>query len=292
MNGMVCLNGEILPGSEARISIFDRGFLYGDGLFETMRVYDGKAHLLRRHLERLERGAGVLGISLPDTELLRDWIRRTIAADGATDAALRLTVTRGVGGTVQDPSAAGTPTVMILLRPLLQSRPLNTTNNDKREAASSLVTLRSVHAARGFASSVKTLNYLPAIRAGFELRETGAREGIMTTEEGIVAGVSLGNLFCVRDGVLHTPPLDLGILPGITRGRVIELAAVAGIECRESMFDVDALRSAEEVFHTNSVRELMPVSHIDGMPVGNGSSGEVTSNLLALYRAEAPDEEL
>lgn len=281
MSGFVHLNGRIVPISEAAISPLDRGFLFGDGLFETMRIYDRGIHLLRRHLERLRSGAATIELRIPDDDLLTAALRETADANAMANGALRLTVSRGVG--MLGRADEGEPTILVTARPLAQA-------GDFRER------MIVLEARRGRASTpvgLKSLAYFASVHGALELtRRGGAAEGIMLSEEGFVVEGSVSNIFCVSDEVLLTPPIDLGILPGITRGRVIELARSLGMEVREERFTLEALRSARECFYTNSLREIVPATSIDEIAVGSGSIGPITSALAEAYHREAPDEQL
>jgi branched-subunit amino acid aminotransferase/4-amino-4-deoxychorismate lyase len=275
---MVYLNGAILPSREAMISPLDRGFLYGDGLFETMRSYGGKIHLLARHLARLRRSADHLLLPLPSDQDLVTALRATLEANGGGDLALRLTVSRGTGA-IGDISG-DMPTLLVTPRPLTQ--------RDGRPEA--LITLSVWRSPPETGMAVKSLNYLTGAQAARELADAGVGEGILLTHEGWVAEGSVSNIFALRDDLLRTPPLSLGILDGITRRRVMELAGTIGIEVREERFTPEFLRSCRECFYTNSVREVVPVSSVDGHRVGDGDVGPVTRKLLDAYRREAPDE--
>ena len=282
---MVWIDGALVPASEARVSPFDRGFLYGDGLFETMRSYDGKVHLFGRHLARLAAGAASLEIALPSEGELVDAVRATLAANGAGDAVVRLTVTRGVGGTVYDPGPVGPPTVLIFLRPL----PGSVAGEGVGEK---IITLSAKFRPPAIGERIKALDYLTAVRSGPELRAAGVREGLLLCDDGSVACGTVSNIFAVIDGELRTAPLGLGVLPGITRGRIIELALGAGIPVAPRAFDRAALLAASECFYVNSVREVVPVTAIDDHPIGEGRPGMMTLRLARAYREEAPIEEL
>jgi len=289
------LNGAIVRSDEARISPLDRGLLYGDGLFDTMRAYGGRVHLLDRHLARLAHGAGLLGIPLPPRGELADAVRATITANAAIDAIVRITVTRGTGGSVFDTGRSISPTILIHLRPLLQHQNISRNDDGSRwsPAGEELITLSARHAAPEIGVRLKLLSYMTAIFSAPELREGDVREGLLLTDDGVVACGSVSNIFCVtRGGILRTAPLDLGVLPGITRGRVLELAAKLGIPSMETRFDLGVLLEADECFYTNAAREVVPVTALDGMPIGEGVPGPITLALADAYRAEAPDEGL
>lgn len=301
------LNGSILPEAEAHISPFDRGLLFGDGLFETLRVYGGRPHLLREHLERLRDGAEALAIALPPAAELAAAVAATIAAntmpgvtaqdgtapdasasDGAAidgtavdgtaiDGALRLTVTRGVGESLLEPGS-GPPTILISIRPLLHSAELS--------VAERIIALPVLHGPPAIGRRVKALNYLPAVVASQFLARAGVREGVLRTAEGWVAEGTVSNLFLVRGKELVTPPLALGILAGVTRARILAMAPAAGLRAREEMFTLVDMAAADECFYTNSLREVVPVAALDGVPIGAGAAGPRTRALQALYRED------
>lgn len=276
----IYLNGRILPAADAALSPFDRGLLFGDGLFETVRIYRGRGHLLGRHLRRLVAGLDFLGIAHPGEEAFADAVRRTIDANDLGDGVLRLTVTRGVGGSVVEPELAEGPTILVTLRPLLQSP-----GADNGEG---IVTLGIRHMEPQLGRRLKSLNYLPVAYAARELAAAGVREGLLLASDGTVAEGTVSNIFRVAGGAVMTPPESLGILPGITRGRVIELARQEGLEVREERFALDDLLASDECFYTNSVREIVPVTSVDARAIGGREPGAVTLRLRALYRAEAP----
>lgn len=272
-------NGRIHQEGEFTISPADRGLLYGDGLFETMRIYSGGVHLLGRHLKRLREGCALLEIPLPGDEELAVAIEHVIEQSGATGAALRLTITRGPSDGIEPPSAP-TPTLLFTWRPLLHSG----SGSEAEDLV--ILTARRMPPELGFA--LKSLNYLTSSVCRLELQRRGAREGLLLTAGGLVAEGSISNIFIVRDGALSTPSLDTGILPGITRARVLELAALAGIRTVEGDITVQMLVAADECFYTNSGRELVPVGRMEGSIIGSGGRGEMTRVLQEAYRREAP----
>ncbi|MBS1914566.1 MAG: aminotransferase class IV [Bacteroidetes bacterium] len=283
MTRLIYLNGSLLDAEHARVSVFDRGLLYGDGIFETMRSYSGRIHLLGRHLQRLRDGAGVLGIPIPADDALVEAIGMLIDANGIAEAVLRLTLTRGAGENLDPGEAAGEPTILITHKPLL--------HNDDLPRVERMITVRATHSPPAIGVRLKTLNYLPAVLAAGELRRAGAGEGLLLTSDGIVAEGTVSTIFSVRNGMLRTPPLELGVLPGITRGRVLEHARALGIEVREEEFDRASLIAGEECFYANSVRELVAVESLDGVRFAT-APGDVTRRLLEAYRSEIPEEDL
>jgi D-amino acid aminotransferase len=281
MNGLVYLNGAIIPARDAKISPFDRGFLFGDGLFETMRVYARTPYLLDRHLERMARGARAISLALPDAVELEHAVRATIDANDLHDGVVRLTASRGqIGDLSPDPDAV--PTIFVNVRPLPAAL--------ESDAARHLVTLETRHVASATDTVVKSLSYLPSVLGMIELARRGAVEGIMLTREGFVAEGTVSNIFCVIEGRLWTPPSELGILPGITRARVLEIAEGEKIEIVEATFGLDRLLAADECFYTSSVREIVPVSSIDGNSIGEGDVGEVTRRLTEIYRRDVREQ--
>ncbi|HVZ39140.1 MAG TPA: aminotransferase class IV [Candidatus Kapabacteria bacterium] len=283
MGHLIYLNGSLLDAEHARLSVFDRGLLYGDGIFETMRSYSGRIHLLRRHLDRLQEGARFLGISIPAQEALVEAIGMLIDANGIADAVLRLTLTRGIGESLDPGEAREEPTILITHKPLLHIGDLPRVER--------MITVRAIHSHPAIGVRLKALNYLPAVVAAGELRRAGAGEGLLLTAEGVVAEGTVSTIFSVRGGRLRTPPLELGVLPGITRGRVLELARALGIEVCEEQFGRASLLAGEECFYANSVRELVAVDSLDGERFAAAAPGEVTRRLLEAYRGEIPNEE-
>lgn len=294
MGELVWLNDRLMPLEEARIHPLDRGFLYGDGLFETMRSYDGVIHLLYRHLERLREGGVRIELKVPSADVLCGAISVLLQENNASDARVRITLSRGV-------DRDGPPTLFIRQSPLLQMKEQHKNVQDQNGAekgvrdgdeGEDIDLLPFRRRLPEISPRLKSLNYLPEILAQDELRSRGLREGLLLTPEGDVAEGSVSNIFCVVDGELLTPPIHLGILPGITRARVIELANEEGITVAERSFLLDELLKSDECFYTNSVRELVPVRSVDGRVIGTGKSGPVTLRLLARYRAEIPNERL
>jgi branched-chain amino acid aminotransferase len=228
----------------------------------------------------LRTGAEYLLIPLPSDAELIDMLYAVVSANGGGNMAIRLTVTRGVGGIATDLTASGKPTILIAPRPI-------PVWGDLPER---LITLRVRRVPSGMAMTVKSLNYLPAVVAAQQLQESGAREGIMLSLDGWVAEGTASNIFIVRNGTLITPPLDLGILDGVTRRRTIELARQAGIPVIEDRFDIDTLKSADECCISSTTREVMSVGSVDGSAIAGGETGPVTRTLQQLYRNDIPAE--
>jgi len=278
MEQLVYINGEIVSRDKAQILASDRGLLYGYGLFETMRSYKGRVFCLDRHLSRLVNSAGVLGIreSL-EREKLELGVYRTLKANGLDDARIRLTVTAGEGSRgISLPTFGQLNTIitveeLALPSPDVYEKGLRTSIVDIRRNSKSLVCY------------LKTLGYLENMLAHAEAVNDGSDESILLNVDGYVAECSASNIFIVETGGIVTPPVNAGVLPGITRGVVIEMAPKIGIKLAQEAVSVERLLKAEEVFITNSVIEIMPVASIDGRPVGSGFRGKVTERLMAEY---------
>ena len=279
MTEQVYINGELVERSEARVSVFDRGLLYGYGLFETMRSYDGQVFRLDRHLSRLARSADMLGIgeALDVAELGRA-VYDTISANGLSDARIRLTVTAGEGERSLSLPASGSLTTMIVAEELVLP---------SQHAYQNGISAAIVGAARNSQSplsGVKSIGYLESLLVRSQAADAGAEEAVMLNERGLVAECSASNIFIVASGRLLTPSAESGILPGITRGIVIELASSMGIEASEGDVAVADLLNADEAFITNSVIEILPLVELDGRPIGRGKPGAITARLSEAYK--------
>lgn len=279
----VWLNGRLVDERAASVSVYDRGFTLGDGLFETMRAYGGHVFRLEAHLERLASGAERIGLPLPDG--LAVAVRSTLAASGLADAALRLTISRGLGGRGVALPVTVIPTVTVTAHPF---EPEARWYADGIHAVISKNRINE-HAAT---AGLKCLGYLGAVLASEEARAKGADDALLLDTAGHLAEGAASNLFLVRGDVLYTPPLSCGILPGITRATVIGIAAGMGIAAREDPLPPEAVCDADEAFLTSSLRELVPLTQIDGRPVGGGRPGPLTRRLLDAYRDLAHKEAL
>ena len=272
---MIFLNGRILAPDQARIDPADRGFLLGDGLFETLRCRAGRPLALARHHARLAAGAKVLGIPYDKSEAaLRDDIETLLAANdiARTDAALRITLTRGPGPRGILPPDDPEPTLMMTAVAMTPS---------PKPARAGLATIRrNEHSPL---SRLKTLAYLDGILARREASAAGADEAILLNTTGRLACASVANLFLVRARRLLTPPLSEGVLPGITRAQVMELAPRLDLTISEVPLERSQLTSCDEAFLTNSLAGVRPLSAIDGRAIGDGRPGPVTERLGAAF---------
>ena len=277
MSEIVYLNGSLIPRSEASISALDYGFLYGYGLFETMRAYEGQVFRLDKHITRLTRSAEVLGLPMGELNL-KEAVMDTIQANQLGDARIRITISIGEGGMVPDPRLCNKPTVLIVAANY-QPYPEEVYEKGFRAIFSSIRRNSGSPLSR-----LKSANYLENLLARQEARAAGVNEAICLNEKGLVAEASMSNIFIVTNGILKTPGQESGILPGITRETILELASPLGINTVEDDVRLDQLYHAEEAFLTNSLMEVMPLIEVEGKFVGYGSPGPVTKRLTAAYR--------
>jgi branched-chain amino acid aminotransferase group I len=277
MSEIVYLNGSLIPRSQARISALDYGFLYGFGLFETMRAYEGQVFRLDRHLNRLVHSAEVLGLPIGVTDL-KSAVMATIQANQLGDARVRITISIGEGGIVPDPNTCDKPTVLILAGHY-QPYPEQVYEKGFRAIVSSIR-----RNSQSPLSKLKSANYLESILARQEARAAGIDEALCLNEKGLLAEASMSNIFLVTNSILRTPGQDSGILPGITRETILELASPLGINTVEHDIRLDELFQAQEAFLTNSLMEIMPLTEIDGKPIGPGKPGPFTKRLAMAYK--------
>ena len=277
MSEIVYLNGSLIPRSQARISALDYGFLYGFGLFETMRAYEGQVFRLDRHLNRLVHSAEVLGLPIGVTDL-KSAVMATIQANQLGDARVRITISIGEGGIVPDPSTCDKPTVLILAGHY-QPYPEQVYEKGFRAIVSSIR-----RNSQSPLSKLKSANYLESILARQEARAAGIDEALCLNEKGLLAEASMSNIFLVTNSILRTPGQDSGILPGITRETILELASPLGINTVEHDIRLDELFQAQETFLTNSLMEIVPLTEVDGKPIGSGKPGPFTKRLAMAYK--------
>jgi branched-chain amino acid aminotransferase len=274
----VYVNGAITDSGSAVISVFDRGFLYGDSVYEVLRTSGGRPVDLDRHLERLRRSAAGIEIGMPDAEELDRAIADTLDAAENPESYVRIVVTRGAGPITLDIAAAEKSSLVLIIRPLVMPAA------ELYESGATLAIVGVERTSRrAFDPAVKSGNYLNNIMALAEAKRAGAYEAIMCSPDGRVAEGSTSNLFVSRGGRLCTPALATGLLPGITRQRVLALARAAGMTTEEGDLLPDDVRAADEAFITSSIRGVMPVRAIDGRTIGDGAPGPATRRLMELY---------
>lgn len=277
---VVMIDGRLCPPEEQSISVFDRGFLYGDSVFETLRTYAGVPFGLDEHLARLSRSAGLVFIPLPVTlSVLRDEILRAVAAAGNRESYVRLMITRGQGALGLDPALAEHPRRVLIVQPLVTPPPHFYTDG---VATISHRTQRQVDATS--AEGAKIGNYLVSVLAMREAKAVGAVEALIVDAQGRVLEGGSSNVFLVKGKELITPGTDSGILAGITRAHVLELAQVLGIDVQLRAPTLDEAYAADEVFITSSIRELMPVVKLDRCLIGSGKPGPVFQQLYRAFR--------
>jgi len=265
----VYVNGKIVHAREAFISVFDHGFLYGDGIYETLRVYDGAVFKLDEHLIRLFRSASLIGLSIPlDLNHLKIAIYETLIANALRNAYVRLTISRGKGSIGLDPDLCPEPTVVIFAQEF-KEYPKEFYKNGIHLIISS--TRRNCREAIN--PQIKSLNFLNNILAKMEAKRKNAHEAVMLNIHGKLTEGTISNIFFYKDRTLCTPSLECGILDGITRGMIIDLALREGIQIKEGQFSKKDMYAAEEVFITNTTMEVMPASKVDDQrfDVGNGA---------------------
>jgi branched-chain amino acid aminotransferase len=276
----VHINGELIDKEDARISVFDHGLLYGDGVFEGMRSYSGSVFRLDEHLDRLWQSAAAIQLKIPvSKEEMAAAVNETLAANRIEDGYIRLVVTRGAGTLGLDPNRCDQPQV-IIITDLITLYP-----DEFYQDGLEIVTARTIrNHPQALDPQIKSLNYLNNILAKIEGLEAGCVEALMLNHQGEVAECTGENIFIVRDQQLLTPPLEAGILHGITRATVMELARNDGIDVVETTISLDDLYGADECFLTGSAAEVVPVIKVDGNVIGDGTPGPITARLTCLFR--------
>jgi branched-chain amino acid aminotransferase len=279
---LVYVNGKFLSRDDARVSVYDHGFMYGDGIYETMRAYRGKIFFVDKHLARLKQSADAISLALPlSLDKIGEALNEALTVNKLNEAYIRIQVSRGDGEIGLDPALCPAPTMVILTKPFKDYPPELYANG----VAVAIVQTRRNHPL-ALDPAIKGTNFLNNILAKIESLKTGAYEGIMLNWKGYVAEGTISNIFTVKKGVLHTPHLKTGILEGITRDLVLHLAKNEKIPIRELLMRPKSLTSADECFITNTTVEVLPVTAIDGHPVGNGKPGPITEKLINAYRNE------
>ena len=277
----IYIDGQYLDEANAKVSVFDHGLLYGDGIFEGIRAYNGRVFKLKEHIDRLFYSAKaiLLNIPLSHAEIMRAVVE-TCRQNGIRDGYIRLLVTRGVGGLGLNPNRCKKPSV-IVIADKIQLYPAEM--YERGLDIITVPTVRNLHSALN--PAIKSLNYLNNILAKIEANNGGCEEAIMLNSEGYVSECTGDNIFIIKDGQMFTPPLSAGALYGITRGVVMELARLSGIPVSEPNLTRYDMFNADECFLTGTGAELIPVVKIDGRVVGTGKPGQVTKDLVTKYKA-------
>ena len=275
----VYINGTFFDKEDARISVFDHGLLYGDGVFEGLRSYSGKVFRLHEHLERLFESARAIHLQIPMAiDSLADAVNEALKVNGIDDGYVRLVVTRGVGTLGLDPAQTSDPQVIIIADRITLYPEEFYTNGLKIVTVS---TVRNHPAALN--PRIKSLNYLNNILAKIEGKQAGCIEALMLNHKGEVAECTGDNIFLVRRGILLTPPRDAGILDGITRQAVCELAVESGLEVQEIPLTRHDVFIADECFLTGTAAEVIPVIEVDSRMIGDGRPGAITQDLIKQF---------
>lgn len=281
MEPLVYVDGRFYPKDEARVSVFDHGFLYGDGVFEGIRAYGGRVFRLREHLRRLYDSAKAIMLEIPlDAAHLEGVVLEACRRNGIRDGYVRLVVSRGKGDLGLDPRKCPRPTIVCIADTIALYPP---ELYDQGMRVMTVATRRN--GVESLNPRIKSLNYLNNILAKVEANQAGYAEVLMLNEQGLVVECTGDNIFIVRGRRLLTPPAWVGILEGITRGAVMEVAAAAGLEVREEVFTRLDVWTADECFLTGTAAEAIPVVECDGRAIGTGRPGPVTADLIRRFRA-------
>jgi branched-chain amino acid aminotransferase len=279
MSLKIFINGKLVDKEQATVSVYDHGLLYGDGVFEGIRSYAGKVFRMQEHLDRLWDSAKAIWLTIPMTKAeMAKAIEDTLAANGIKDGYIRVVITRGVGTLGLDPNRCGTPQV-IVITDLISLYPEELYR--KGLEIITVSTMRNHPAA--LSPRIKSLNYLNNILAKIEGLQAGCIEALMLNHKGEVAECTGDNMFLVRKGELLTPPIDAGILEGITRDAVIELARGTGITVREIALTKHDVYIADECFLTGTAAEVIPVVKVDSRTIGTGTPGPITCDLIERF---------
>ncbi len=276
----IYLNDRFVPKEDARVSVFDHGFLYGDGVYETLRVYQGRVLLWERHLARLHRSCELIGLDFPIAD--DAWLPifgELLARNTLQNAGLRVTISRGEGALGIDPRLCVRPTVVVMAKPVVVC-------TDQQREQGMILHLASIRRNPELAQSpqIKAISFLNNILAKQEAVRVEADDALMLNMEGELTECTTSNIFFVKDQRLHTPAVECGILKGITRDIVMELAEEQGVRVEEGRYTMEQLFQAEECFMTNTGIEIMAVSKIGDCQIGEGKRGPLTGALLKAFK--------
>ena len=277
---LIYLNDEFVPKEKAVISVYDHGFLYGDGVFEGIRVYEGNVYKLTEHINRLYESAHSIMLTIPHTkEKMQEIIIETVEKNNFMSAYIRVVISRGTGDLGLDPRNCAEPTVIVIAESLaIYSNALY----EKGLKLASVVNRRSSPDVLN--PQIKSLNYLNNILVKLSSVQADADEALILNNQGYVTEGSADNIFIIKDGVIKTPPVYLGALEGITRSAIIEIAQENGYDLEEVPFTLHDVYIADEVFLTGTAAEVIPVVTVDGRRIGNGKPGDITNQLLKSFR--------
>ncbi len=280
---MIYLNNKLVPRDRALISVYDHGFLYGDGIYETLRAYKGIVYMIDEHVSRLFRSALLISLEVPlAADEVKEAVYQTLKANRLSEAVIRITISRGPGPVGLDPALCLAPTFVIFAGEFKPYPP----RLYKRGVKVAVVPTRRNYK-KALDPQIKSLNFLNNVLAKIEAKERGAYEAIMLNYRGYIAEGTVSNVFFIRDKVLCTPSLNTGILDGITRRTILGLAEELNIETEEGNFRPGDMHASQEVFISNTTMELMPVSQADDSTIG--PPGTITKNLHRAYRKKVGD---
>jgi branched-chain amino acid aminotransferase len=282
---LIYIDGEFYPKSQAKISVFDHGLLYGDGVFEGIRAYQGIVFKLTEHVARLFQSAHAMMLEIPLTkEAIIEAVLETLRKNKMKDAYIRLVVTRGVGDLGLDPRKCPKATVIVIPGAIILHG-----NDAKEKGITALISWVRRHPVDATSHEIKSLNYLNSVMAKIEANAAGADEAICLDKNGFVAEGVGENIFIVKNGKLFTPPVCSGALPGITAQGIAKLAAKLGVEVIESNITPYQLFNADEVFFTGTAAEIVPIREVNKRQIGNGKPGPITKELIVAFQKVVTD---
>lgn len=293
MSALVNINGRLCSEQDAVVSVFDHGFLYGEGVYEVLRTYNRQPFLLDRHLRRLRRSAGMIDLAVPWSdadfsarmhETIAAFLERVDRSAAEGEFYVRILLTRGVGELSYDPQACTAPTLVTIVKPLVEV-PVDVLERGVRVA---MVTIMRNHP-NSVNPAIKSNNLLNNALAMQEALRRGAYEAVMLNYRGELSEAAQSNLFIVKDGIVSTPPLDAGLLAGITREYLLEIGRDAGIPIGERVLRAEGLFGADEAFLTGTTREIVPIVEVDDRQIGSGRPGPMTKKLYQEYRRRASE---
>ncbi len=275
----IYIDGQLFEKEDAKISVFDHGLLYGDGVFEGIRFYGGRVFRLEEHIRRLYDSARAIAMQIPiSPEAMVLAVLDTIRANNLKDGYVRLVVTRGIGDLGLNPLLCPVPTVIVI------ASKITLYPQEKYENGLAVVTCSTRRIPHGALSPmVKSLNYLNNVLAKLEAQHAGAGEGLMLNEQGFVAECTGDNIFLVRDNAISTPPISSGALAGVTRAVVFEIAKELGMQITEPLVTRYDIFTADECFLTGTAAEVIPAVTLDGRPIGDGKPGPVTREIMKKF---------
>jgi len=280
MSQIIYIDGQFVPRGEAKVSVYDHGLLYGDGVFEGLRVYNGRIFKLEEHIDRLYESAKAIMLVIPMSkkQMIEAHVE-TVRQNNLRDVYIRTLVTRGVGSLGIDPRSCARAGVIIIVDKI------SLYPAEFYQKGIEVVTVATRRTAvDALSPRVKSLNYLGNVMAKIEVNRAGAFGGIMLNNEGYVTEGTADNIFVVKKNVLYTPPTHVGILRGITRDTIMELAARDGYVVKEELITRHDLYVADEIFFTGSGAEVIPVINVDGRSIGDGQPGAITWHFIDAYR--------